>query len=220
MPKRKDQPVDDEKKPAKKSFVTRKIPKTLKDKILDLVSKEEQLISLIAMKKILAEQYDCGCANVKESTAMNTKINKTLKSLVDENRDDFGKIGGSYHGGEQIVAYLNHMEATAQGGDCDNGGEDDDEVNFRFVIFVCWSYQFLWNCLQDGDDDSDDITNHRDDIQCPHCSHWNNEWDVGGEDADFSCLKCGNDYYTWRCDDMKDSRTGHRFSYEDRYREM
>ncbi len=113
------------KKPTK-AAAKNKIPKTLKEKILDLLATEETLVSLPTMKKILCERYDCGCADVKQATALNNKINKTLKSLLEENRDDFQKIGGSYHGATYVAQPKNEN---------DDSGGGDSEVSFsRFHV--------------------------------------------------------------------------------------
>ena len=81
---------------------TKSVPKSLKDKILDVLAIEESLVSLPKLKKILCERYDCVCSDVKQATALNSKINKTMKSLLGENRADFKKVGGSYHGANFI----------------------------------------------------------------------------------------------------------------------
>lgn len=67
---------------------------TLKEKILSIVENSETLISLQKLKKELVVRY--GLANNK---AFNTNVNKVLKALLDSNDENFGKIGGSYHGG-------------------------------------------------------------------------------------------------------------------------
>jgi predicted RNA-binding Zn-ribbon protein involved in translation (DUF1610 family) len=92
---------------AKKS--DKKAPKTLKEKILDLLANQETFVGLPKIKSILAKVYD-----VEESASNNVKINKALKLLSEEERDDFGKIGGSYHGGEQSPAYLFNEAYLAQ----------------------------------------------------------------------------------------------------------
>src|SRR5688572_28107082 len=92
----------------------KRVVKTLKDKILDLVQNAEAFVSLVALKKTLAEQYE-----VPDTSANNTKILKTLKALLEENRNDFGKIGGSYHGGVNSLAYERH-EAMRKRADAEN----------------------------------------------------------------------------------------------------
>ncbi len=88
---------------------SKKTPTTMKEKILHLLAKQEKLIGLVTIKKILKEEYD-----VEDNKANNTRITKTLKDLSEEERDDFGKIGGSYHGGDNSVAYQEYAEKEAQ----------------------------------------------------------------------------------------------------------
>lgn len=78
---------------------------TLKEKILSIVENSETLISLQKLKKELVVRY--GLANNK---AFNTNVNKVLKALLDSNDENFGKIGGSYHGGVASRAYLDYSE--------------------------------------------------------------------------------------------------------------
>jgi len=77
---------------------------TLKDKILAILAKEEDLIGLASLKKKLLEQYDFPTDGADKANS--NKLNKILKALVDEERNDFGKIGGSYHGGVNSPAYI------------------------------------------------------------------------------------------------------------------
>ncbi len=60
-------------------------------------------MGLASLKKLLQENYD-----FEPTAANNNKLNKTLKLLIDEDRNDFGKIGGSYHGGENSPAFIEH----------------------------------------------------------------------------------------------------------------
>ena len=91
-----------------KNKTAKKSPKTLKDKILDLLAHQEVLVGLSSIKKILAEKY-----LVEESTANNSKLNKTLKSLLEEGRNDFEKIGGSYCiMAVSKVLHILHMKPT------------------------------------------------------------------------------------------------------------
>jgi DNA-directed RNA polymerase subunit RPC12/RpoP len=82
-----------------------KTPKTLKDKILHLLAKQEKLIGLASIKKILKDDYD-----IDDSKTNATRINKTLKDLEAENHVEFGRIDRSYHGGLESAAYLAYQE--------------------------------------------------------------------------------------------------------------
>lgn len=77
--------------------------KTLKDKIISILSVEEHLVSLAALKKLLLENF-----GFETTTANNNKLNKTLKSMCDE--QVIGKIGGSYHGGEGSPSFLEYNQ--------------------------------------------------------------------------------------------------------------
>lgn len=82
-----------------------KTPKTLKEKILTILSNSNTLLGLQKIKKILITEYD-----MKETKVFNANVNKTLKLLSEDKNeiDRFGKIGGSYHGGIRSQAYLSH----------------------------------------------------------------------------------------------------------------
>eukprot|EP01039_Chlorochromonas_danica_P003827 gene3828-4178_t len=114
--------------------VAKKAPKTLKDKILDLLTKQESLVGLPTIKSILAKEYE-----VEESSANNTKINKTLKLLLEEERDDFGKIGGSYHGGKSSPAYLAHQALLdQQQAERDAEALQEPRDDMRCPYCQCW----------------------------------------------------------------------------------
>lgn len=87
-----------------------KKPTSLKEKILHLLSLQDKLIGLASIKKILKEDYD-----IEDNKANNNRINKTLKELSEEEgRDDFGKVGGSYHGGVNSPAYQEYAEQESE----------------------------------------------------------------------------------------------------------
>lgn len=114
---------------------TLKTPKTLKEKILHLLATEDAFVSLPAMKKLLRENYD-----LEESTASNNKLNKTLKALLEENRDDFGKIGGSYHCGKKGTAfreYETQRTANELKAEEDKLHEDDEYAKCPFCLTWC-----------------------------------------------------------------------------------
>jgi DNA-directed RNA polymerase subunit RPC12/RpoP len=107
-----------------------KQPKTLREKILHVLSTEDQLVSLIKLKKRLAESYE-----IEETTANNNKINKLLKTLQDEEGREayFGKIGGSYHGGIHSPAYQAWKQADdeRQAKEAEDKAHEDD-INCPF----------------------------------------------------------------------------------------
>jgi hypothetical protein len=78
---------------------------TLKDKILAVVRNSDSLLGLQKIKRLLVEDY-----GLTENKAFNTNVNKAIKALVEANDENFGKIGGSYHGGVASRAYLLHQE--------------------------------------------------------------------------------------------------------------
>ncbi len=109
---------------------TGKTPKTLKDKILHILSKEVSLVGLASLKKLLSEQYE-----IEATTANNNKLNKTLKALCDEERDDFGKLGGSYHGGINSAAFIAHdTERAAKQAILDEYEAHDGEVQCPYCM--------------------------------------------------------------------------------------
>jgi hypothetical protein len=107
---------------------------TIKDKILAIVAASDELVSSIRIKKLLVSEY-----GIAESSAFNTNVNKTLKGMgdeLDQLRDVFGKIGGSYHGGINSKPYLDHVERT----------EKEEEMKAHRMndeTFCCYCNQ--WN---------------------------------------------------------------------------
>ncbi|OQS02937.1 hypothetical protein THRCLA_04744 [Thraustotheca clavata] len=81
------------------------IAKTVKDCILYLVSVATELLSAPAIKKLLVSEF-----GHKESKIFNTNVNKILKELGEEKRDDFGKFKGKYHGGESSSTYKKYSD--------------------------------------------------------------------------------------------------------------
>ena len=84
---------------------------TLKDKIIAVLSKEDNMIGLASLKKQLLEQYDFPTDGGDKANS--NKLNKTLKAMVDEDRNDFGKVGGSYHGGVNSAAFIAYSAEEA-----------------------------------------------------------------------------------------------------------
>eukprot|EP01001_Neometanema_parovale_P011036 NODE_7278_length_778_cov_80.993893_g7037_i0.p1 GENE.NODE_7278_length_778_cov_80.993893_g7037_i0~~NODE_7278_length_778_cov_80.993893_g7037_i0.p1 ORF type:complete len:220 (+),score=49.25 NODE_7278_length_778_cov_80.993893_g7037_i0:54-662(+) len=72
---------------------------TMKTCVLSLVADASDLLSLQAIKKALLAN------GFSEAAGFAKKVNKTLKALVDEDRPDFVKVGGSYHGGVDTPAF-------------------------------------------------------------------------------------------------------------------
>lgn len=68
-----------------------------------------------------------------------------MKDLLDEKRNDFGKIGGSYHGGESSLAYLSHIAASL-----DKEQEEEEEAKTEGKNF-------------EGE---------KPDLRCPTCRDW------------------------------------------------
>lgn len=88
----------------------RRLPTSLKDKILAIVSDSESLISAIRIKKLLIADY-----GVSDTKASNTKVNTLLKSMSADRNLAFGCIGNSYHSGMGSTAYINYnMKQTAE----------------------------------------------------------------------------------------------------------
>jgi len=97
---------EEEKESKNRKNKQKKISTTLKEKILTILSNSETLIGLQKIKKILINEY-----NLNNTKLLNTNVNKTLKLLVEENDiENFGKIGGSYHGGIRSKAYLSYQK--------------------------------------------------------------------------------------------------------------
>mmetsp|Transcript_73141 Transcript_73141/g.143484 ORF Transcript_73141/g.143484 Transcript_73141/m.143484 type:complete len:191 (+) Transcript_73141:54-626(+) len=155
-------------------------PKTLKDKILAIAATAETLVSLAALKKILQEKYE-----IEPTTTSNNKLNKTLKELIVENRDDFGKIGGSYHGGENSPAFIeyNQLEAEAEGDEEPENHEDEIKCPFCNT----------WN---------NEITS----------SHYDEKYKNGEV---FICCndECAKYFYSWKNDEKNNYRLGHTWEY-------
>lgn len=80
-------------------------PTTMRGRVLAIVAESDELVGLPTLKKKLKNQY-----GMEDSKAFNTLLNKTLRTMCEENRDDFGKIGGSYHAGPNSTAFLIHQE--------------------------------------------------------------------------------------------------------------
>ena len=156
-----------------------KAPKTLKEKILHVLSQEVSLVGLASLKKLLAEQF-----NIEATTANNNKLNKTLKALCEEKRDDFGKIGGSYHGGIHSPAFIAHdTERAAQQAILDEYEAHDGEVQCP-------------HCMIYNDE----------------LATWKGE-DSVARGSKFECTGCAKTFYTW-ISDYHTSRLGHKKEYK------
>lgn len=90
--------------PAPKAAAKSNKALTLKEKILAILSKEDNMVGLASLKKQLLEQYEFPTDGADKANS--NKLNKTLKAMLDEERNDFGKIGGSYHGGANSPAFI------------------------------------------------------------------------------------------------------------------
>ncbi|OQR90769.1 hypothetical protein ACHHYP_05270 [Achlya hypogyna] len=77
--------------------------KTIKERILYLVSVATELLGAPTIKKLLITEF-----GLTESKVFGSNVNKALKELSEAERSDFGKIRGSYHGGPTSPAFLAH----------------------------------------------------------------------------------------------------------------
>eukprot|EP01006_Ploeotia_vitrea_P061852 TRINITY_DN79357_c0_g1_i1.p1 TRINITY_DN79357_c0_g1~~TRINITY_DN79357_c0_g1_i1.p1 ORF type:complete len:211 (-),score=31.55 TRINITY_DN79357_c0_g1_i1:46-678(-) len=76
--------------PAKKS----KKPTSIQDQILAILADATKPLGLPTLKKELISQFDR-----KDTTQFRNAVKAALKSLSSSDRDDFGVVGASYHGG-------------------------------------------------------------------------------------------------------------------------
>lgn len=165
--------------PVPKAPASKRAPKTLKEKILAVVASQDTLVGLATIKKVLAEQYD-----FESSTANNNKINKTLKTMSEEHRDDFGKIGGSYHGGANSAAFLAHEgKVAAEQALIDEYKAHEGEVQCPF----CFVYS------------DEEIYGRGEDSVAR-----------GGR---FQCSGCNKTFFTWISDHFT-TRLGHKKEYK------
>lgn len=83
----------------------KKAPKstTLKQKILAIVAEADTLLGLPSIKRELIAQY-----GHEDSKIFRANVNKAIKSLLDERHEGFGKVGGSYHAGQESIAFRNN----------------------------------------------------------------------------------------------------------------
>lgn len=136
-----------------KKRIVKKTPTTLKDKIITIVQNSDTLMSLQKIKKLLISDY-----GYTDNKSFNTNVNKTLKSLVDGNDNNFGKIG-SYHGGVTSRAYLDHQEKEKKESELRNHVDAGD---------ILCPYCNKW-CSSDCFIDEDSVARggrH----QCEHCA--------------------------------------------------
>lgn len=132
---------------------------------------------MATLKKLLEENYEIE-ANNKTN---NSRLLKTLKELGNEaekgERDDFGKIGGSYHGGESSLAYQRHVEEEV---------EDEKERNYQATHKgeIQCPYCQTWKNA-DSDDNDDDSWEREED------------WEKGKR---YFCGTCSQVLYSWLSD--------------------
>ncbi len=79
--------------------------KYLRDKILFVISTEKVPISGMSLKNRLSVWH-----GISSSKASYSRIDRMLKKLTEENRDDFGKLFNSYHGGKDSESYKNRSK--------------------------------------------------------------------------------------------------------------
>jgi len=155
---------------------------TLKEKILAVLSKEEGMVGLASIKKQLLEQYDFPTDGVDKANS--NKLNKTLKAMVDEERDDFGKIGGSYHGGIHSAAYIAYSAAEA----AKKAAQDEWDAHKDEL-----------QCPYCGTWDNE-------------MAVWKGE-DSIARGSKFQCSGCKKTYWTW-ISDFTTNKLGHRQEYK------
>jgi hypothetical protein len=171
--------VVEEAQTKKKQKKFTKQPVTVKEKILHLLAKEDKLIGLATIKKLLKSEYE-----IDDSKANDSRITKALKELEEEEREDFGKIGGSYHGGENSTAYQAHATEEAE-----------KAAKRKFLVDHKDEYQCpyceTWN---------DQITT------------WKGE-DSIARGSKFQCSNCKEMFYSW-ISDCTTNLVGHRVEYK------
>jgi DNA-directed RNA polymerase subunit RPC12/RpoP len=171
--------VVEEAQTKKKQKKSTKQPVTVKEKILHLLAKEDKLIGLATIKKILKNEYE-----IDDSKANNSRIAKALKELEEEERDDFGKIGGSYHAGESSTAYQVHATEEAA-----------KEAERKFLeehedVYQC-PYCKSWN---------------------DEMKSWKGE-DSIARGSKYQCLTCKEFFYSW-ISDWSTNKVGHTVEYK------
>ncbi|RHY29407.1 hypothetical protein DYB32_005163 [Aphanomyces invadans] len=136
----------------------------MKDRVLYVLANATVLMGLPTLKKHLMEEFA-----LQESKVFNTNVKKALAELSASPRDDFGKIGGSYHAGMSSVAYKAKEKADAeledaqkyidQGcikccfcgewcpGDCELG-EDSIARGSKYRCVSC--NKIFWSWISDG----------------------------------------------------------------------
>ncbi|KAF0699484.1 Aste57867_9954 [Aphanomyces stellatus] len=158
-------------------------PKTLMERILFIVQGATSLVGLPTLKKRLIDEF-----GLTDSPTFRKNVAKALATLSESGRSDFGKIGGSYHGGEASEAYLAHKEAqdTAQ-----EAAEEDEKMKDSGCTKCCW-------CDQWCDDDcclGEDSIARGSKYKCVHCDRiywtWISDGYVYGHPVEY---KKGSDY--------------------------
>ncbi|KDO31772.1 hypothetical protein SPRG_03692 [Saprolegnia parasitica CBS 223.65] len=149
-PKRKPTPSADAppaKKTASSQDAARKAKaKTMKARIVYILSVATQLVGPLTIKKRLFAEF-----GVTESKLFASNFKKALKELGDENRDDFGRVGGSYHGGTSSPAYLARVaEEEADTAHAAELAAHEDSVA-RGGEYECSNcHKTFWTWISDG----------------------------------------------------------------------
>ncbi|KAF0699483.1 Aste57867_9953 [Aphanomyces stellatus] len=99
-------------------------PTTLADRILFIVHGATSLVGLPTLKKRLVGEF-----GMTDSPAFRKNVAKTLVALY--GRSDFGRIGGSFHGGETSEVFL---AATA----AQKAAEEEKKMKAAGLIQCCW----------------------------------------------------------------------------------
>lgn len=163
--------------PSKATKPTTKTPKTIKDAILAIVKSQNKPIGLATIKKLLISDYE-----YKQSGPFNSNVNKTLKALIAEKRDDFGLYGsGSYIAGKSVS-----KDEIAAREAAEEAAHADD--------YQCpWCH--AWNSKEAGELGEDSIARGSK-YRCPNCRgiYWS--WISDGyEYAHDVEYKYGDGYY-------------------------
>ncbi|KAF0699482.1 Aste57867_9952 [Aphanomyces stellatus] len=148
-------------------------PKTLIGRILFIIQDATNLVGMPTVKKRLIDEFD-----MTDSPSFRKKVAKALAKLSECDRADFGKIGGSYHGGEDSAAYLAYEEAQ-------EAMEEEEKMKDAGCTKCCW-------CAQWCDDDCfirEDSIGRGSKYKCIHCDRiywtWISDGYVYGHDVEF-----------------------------------
>ncbi len=130
MGKRKAAPKGESDAAPKKPAV-RKIPKLVSAKILMLLAESEVKVDKPTMKVILERDYD-----FPDNAENKNKVWKALRNFG--KREDFGRVGKNYHGGENSLSYQ-----TIDDADRAAELERKNQPRLKFTCQECGSYDYF-----------------------------------------------------------------------------